>query len=40
MAVNVISLDFSKTFDTEWVYSLLDKELTEWPSPESGGEWS
>ena len=23
-----------------WVYSLLDKELAEWPSAESGGEWS
>ena len=24
----------------EWVYSLLDKEVAEWPSSESGGEWS
>jgi len=23
-----------------WVYSSLDKELAEWLSPESGGEWS
>jgi len=23
-----------------WVYSLLSKKLAEWPSPESGGEWS
>jgi len=23
-----------------WVYSLLDKELAEWPSAGSGGEWS
>jgi len=23
-----------------WVYSLLDKELAEWLSTESGGEWS
>jgi len=23
-----------------WVYSSLDKELAEWPSTESGGEWS
>jgi len=23
-----------------WVYSSLDKELAEWPSAESGGEWS
>jgi len=23
-----------------WVYSSLDKELTEWPSPQSGGEQS
>ena len=23
-----------------WVYSLLDKELAEWLSAESGGEWS
>jgi len=23
-----------------WVYSLLDKELAEWPSPGSGSEWS
>jgi len=23
-----------------WVYVFLDKELTEWLSPESGSEWS
>jgi len=23
-----------------WVYSLLDKELAEWLSAKSGGEWS
>jgi len=23
-----------------WVYSSLDKQLADWPSAESGGEWS
>lgn len=49
-AVDVVCLDFSKTFDAVshgilgkltacgLVHSLVSKELAEWPGPESDGE--
>ena len=47
-AVDVVYLDFHEAFDSiphsilleKLAAHALDKELAEWPSVESGGEWS